>query len=152
MAKTAADTVAHDRRTDGLGSDETKSGGTNGAGSSNDHKPRPARAPARFLDALIIDAVANAVLLGKQRSALGGKALAALPAASGEDGATSAGAHAQTETVHLCPTTVVGLKRALAHDEILLEAEPGSLVCSMTRRGHYRIRRIPALVKPRLHL
>ena len=34
----------------------------------------------------------------------------------GQDGATSAGAHAQAEAMGLRPTTVVGLKGALAHE------------------------------------
>ncbi len=45
----------------------------------------------------------------------GGDLRAALAAARGEDGAAGAGAHAQTETVHLGAATVVRLEGALAH-------------------------------------
>jgi hypothetical protein len=46
---------------------------------------------------------------------LRGELSATLAATRSEDGATGAGAHAQTETVHLRATTVVRLKSSLAH-------------------------------------
>ncbi|AJR18878.1 hypothetical protein KR76_00172 [Pimelobacter simplex] len=45
-----------------------------------------------------------------------GQARAALPATVRQDGATGAGAHPQSETVHLVTATVVGLVRPLAHE------------------------------------
>ena len=44
---------------------------------------------------------------------------AALATAGAEDGTAGAGAHAQTETVHLGATTVVRLERSLAHSQLL---------------------------------
>ena len=44
---------------------------------------------------------------------------AALATAGAEDGTAGAGAHAQTETVHLGATTVVRLEGSLAHNHLL---------------------------------
>jgi len=49
---------------------------------------------------------------------LRGKLGATLAAASSQNGAAGAGTHTQTKTVDLGTATVIGLKRALAHDEI----------------------------------
>lgn len=51
---------------------------------------------------------------GTSTPKLGGQGLATLVATCGNDGTAGAGAHAGTETVHACTTTVVGLESTLA--------------------------------------
>jgi hypothetical protein len=77
------------------------------------------------LDPTKIGALGDAVFTRKQDvTLLGGEFGATLATACSKDGATSTRAHTQPETVYFRTTAVVGLKSALAHDDILLVADP----------------------------
>jgi hypothetical protein len=52
------------------------------------------------------------------------KTSAALATPRSEDCSAGTGAHAQPETVNFRTATVIGLKSALAHDDMLLVAGP----------------------------
>lgn len=56
--------------------------------------------------------------IARLQNRLRGQLCAALATTSGNDGTACAGAHAGTETVHLCATAVIGLKRTLAHETL----------------------------------
>lgn len=58
----------------------------------------------------------DTILPGEHREVLRGKFGATLATASAKDGAAGAGAHAQTESVHLGAAAVVRLKSSLAHN------------------------------------
>jgi hypothetical protein len=60
---------------------------------------------------------------------------AAFAATSGEDSASSTGAHAQTESMNFGTPTIVGLKRALTHNKnsLLLIRLMGRDICSRMR-------------------
>ena len=57
----------------------------------------------------------DAVVAGQQRGILDGNFAAALATTGGKDRASGTSAHAQTETVNLRATAVVGLVRTLRH-------------------------------------
>jgi hypothetical protein len=79
------------------------------------HKVRRCNSLTSFYDFANIIARSKAITPRKQVFPLSAQLSATLAASSCQDGAASAGAHASTETVGLCTTTVVRLKGALAH-------------------------------------
>jgi hypothetical protein len=122
MAKTTLHEISGNRVSDSLGDHEAHLSGTGkGVFQQVRHQQRPARASPASYDEGEVSAPRQAVGGAQHenpqaRAGSRSQAVAALAATSGQDGAAGAGAHPQSESMGLVPTTVVRLVSTLAHD------------------------------------
>ena len=121
VAQPPGDAVAHDRAADGPAHHETRPRrGVGGPGRRQapsrwtTSRGRPTRRPRRTAEANSSRRVSREPAGSTGAAASGREPLAALAAASGEDGAPGPGAHPQPEAVRARPAAVVRLEGALA--------------------------------------